>query len=55
MSNTEKEIRLKELQQRVSTMTNPPAGLLLAIEKLKQELGLSDTCDLDGDCLNCGS
>lgn len=52
----DKKTRLQQLKEQAATMENPPAGLLLSIEKLKQELGLSDTCDLDDDnCLNCGS
>lgn len=55
MTNEQKQTRLTELQEQAAKSSNPPNGLLLTIEKLKQELGLSDICDLDDGCINCGS
>lgn len=59
MTNTEKQERLDQLlvvAKELKEKEHPiPSGMQLTINKLTEELGLSSSCDLDGDCLNCGS
>ena len=58
MNNVEKQERLDQLlivaEELASKGESVPNGLQMNITKLKQDLGLIQ-CDLDGDCLNCGS
>lgn len=54
MTDAQKKERLTTLTKQAAAMTFVPHGLKLTISNLQVDLGLT-ACNLDGDCLNCGS
>jgi hypothetical protein len=55
MTDVEKQERLDQLLVIANELKVIPPGLQLSITQLKADLNIIDTCDMDGDCLNCGS
>jgi len=54
MTIEDKKTRLATLTKQAAAMTFVPHGLKLTISNLQVDLGLAK-CNLDGDCLSCGS